>query len=110
MEGIRAIRTKSGKNFTQTYPTKEYKEFLERFKEATKDMSWQFEKTASLKIIFNGAFSNRASDLDNILKPSLDALQKCFDWNDKYVYEIEAHKVLVKKGNEKLEINIEEIK
>ena len=73
-------------------------------------MSWQFEKTASLKIIFNGAFSNRASDLDNILKPFLDALQKCFDCNDKYVYEIEAHKVLVKKGNEKLEINIEEIK
>ena len=73
-------------------------------------MSWQFEKTANLKITFKGFFSNRASDLDNILKPSLDALQKCFDWNDKYVFEIEAYKDLVKKGNEKLEINIEEIK
>ena len=33
MEGIRSIRTKTGKSFTQTYPTKDYKEFLESQKE-----------------------------------------------------------------------------
>ena len=101
---------KDGRNFTQTYPTKEYKEFLERFTEATTERSWQFEKTANLKITFKGFFSNKASDLDNILKPSLDALQKVFEWNDKHVYEIVAYKNLVKKGNERLEIEIEEIK
>ena len=94
MEGIRAIRTKDGRNFTQTYPTKEYKEFLERFKEATEDQSWQFERAADIKIV---------------LKPSLDALQKVFEWNDRYCYEIEAHKHLVKRGEEKLEIDIEQI-
>ena len=109
MEGIRAIRTKDGRNFTQTYPTKEYKEFLERFKEATENQSWQFERAADIKIVFNVFFSNRASDLDNVLKPSLDALQKVFEWNDRYCYEIEAHKHLVKRGEEKLEINIEQL-
>ena len=73
-------------------------------------MSWQFEKTADLKITFNSFFSNKASDLDNVLKPSLDALQKVFEWNDKHVYEIAAYKNLVKKGNERLEIEIEQIK
>ena len=109
MEGIRAIRTKDGRNFTQTYPTKQYKEFLERFIEATNGLSWQFEKTADIKITFNVFFSNRASDLDNILKPTLDAIQKVFDWNDKYCYQIAAYKNLVKKGEERLEINVEEI-
>ena len=62
-----------------------------------------------IKIVFNAFFSNKASDLDNILKPSLDALQKVFEWNDRYCYEIEAHKHLVKRGEEKLEINIEQL-
>ena len=109
MEGIRAIRTKTGKSFTQTYPTKDYKEFLERFKEATKDMKWKFEKEAKLKIEIWPFFSNKASDLDNVAKPTLDALQKVFEWNDKYVYEIRMTKNLVKKGKEKLHIKLEEL-
>tara|TARA_B100000287_G_scaffold433694_1_gene496047 strand:+ start:2382 stop:2648 length:267 start_codon:yes stop_codon:yes gene_type:complete len=83
--------------------------FLKNFIESTKEMSWQFEKTADIKVTFNAFFSNRASDLDNILKPSLDALQKVFEWNDKYCYEIAAYKNLVKRGEERLEINVEEI-
>ena len=106
---MRAVRTKSGKNFAQKYPTTEYKLFLSNFIESTNEMSWQFEKTADLKVTFNAFFSNRASDLDNVLKPSLDALQKVFDWNDKYCYEIAAYKHLVKRGEERLEINVEEI-
>lgn len=73
-------------------------------------MSWQFEKTADIKITFKASFSNRASDLDNILKPTLDALQKVFDWNDKFCYEIAAYKTLVKRGEERLEIHVEELK
>lgn len=55
-------------------------------------------------------FSNKASDLDNVAKPTLDALQHVFDWNDKYVYEIHMYKELVKKGEERLDIFIEELK
>ena len=109
MEGIRAVRTKDGRNFTQTYPTKEYKQFLERFQEAATECKWDFDKTSCIKIEFKAFFSNKASDLDNVLKPSLDALQKVFDWNDKHCYEIAAYKHLVKKGEERLEINVEEI-
>jgi Holliday junction resolvase RusA-like endonuclease len=110
MEGIRAIRTKTGKSFTQTYPTQEYKDFLERFKEATKDLTWNIESEAKLKITIWPYFSNKASDLDNVAKPSLDALQQVFKWNDKYCYEIHMFKSLVKKGEERLVIEIEELK
>ena len=110
MEGIRAIRTKTGKSFTQTYPTQEYKDFLERFKEATKDLIWNIDSEAKLKITIWPYFSNKASDLDNVAKPSLDALQQVFKWNDKYCYEIHMFKSLVKKGEERLVIEIEELK
>lgn len=109
MEGIRAIRTKTGKSFTQTYPTKDYKEFLERFKEATKDKTWRFEEKARLKIYIWPFFSNKASDLDNVAKPTLDALQKVFNWNDKHAYELHLIKNFAKRGEEKLEIEIEEL-
>ena len=109
MEGIRAIRTKTGKSFTQTYPTKDYKEFLERFTEATKDLTWNFEEKAELKIDIWPFFSNKASDLDNVAKPTLDALQKVFNWNDKYAYELHLLKNFSKRGEEKLLIEINEI-
>jgi Holliday junction resolvase RusA-like endonuclease len=110
MEGIRAVVTKDGRKFTQTYPTEEYKNFLTRFKEATDSMEWEFDTTKPLKITLTPKFSNKASDLDNVAKPTLDALQHVFDWNDKYVYEIHMYKELVKKGEERLDIFIEELK
>ena len=109
MEEIRAIRTKTGKSFTQTYPTKDYKEFLERFKQATKFHSWTFEEKDKLKIDIWPFFSNKASDLDNVAKPSLDALQKVFDWNDKYAYELHLIKMFAKRGEEQLIIEINKI-
>lgn len=110
MEGIRAVVTKDGRKFTQTYPTEEYKNFLTRFKEATDSMEWEFDTTKPLKITLTPKFSNKASDLDNVAKPTLDALQHVFDWNDKYVYEMHMYKELVKKGEERLDILIEELK
>lgn len=109
MEGIRAIVTKDGRKFTQTYPTAEYKEFLKRFMEATESMEWPFAATQPLKIMLTPQFSNKASDLDNVAKPTLDALQHIFSWNDKHVYEIHMYKELVKKGEERLEIHVEEL-
>ena len=109
MEGIRAVVTKDGRKFTQTYPTAEYKEFLERFKLATEEMQWPFEAAQPLKITLTPRFSNRASDLDNVAKPTLDALQHVFMWNDKHVYEMHLYKEVVKKGEEELLIHVEEL-
>lgn len=109
MEGIRAVVTKDGRKFTQTYPTAEYKEFLERFKASTDSMEWEFDSTKLLKITLTAKFSNKASDLDNVAKPTLDALQHVFDWNDKYVYEMHMYKEIVKKGEEELNIYVEEL-
>lgn len=51
-------------------------------------------------------FSNKASDLDNILKPLIDILQKKYNFNDKEIYSLIMRKMIVKKGNEYIKITI----
>lgn len=51
-----------------------------------------------LKLRFG--FSNKASDIDNPVKPILDILQKRYKFNDKEVYELISEKEIVKKGGE----------
>lgn len=45
-------------------------------------------------------FSNKGSDLSNILKPFEDILQKKYGFNDNQVYSINMSKKIVKKGSE----------
>ena len=45
-------------------------------------------------------FSNKASDIDNILKPFLDILQKKYGINDKHIEILHIEKQIVKKNNE----------
>jgi Holliday junction resolvase RusA-like endonuclease len=52
-------------------------------------------------------FSSKTADLDNIIKPVLDILQKKYFFDDKRVYRIEASKEIVKKDSEYLDINLE---
>lgn len=54
-------------------------------------------------------FSSKASDLDNSIKPILDILQKKYGFDDKRVYRIDATKVDVKKGEEFIEFEIENL-
>ncbi|MFY0655048.1 MAG: RusA family crossover junction endodeoxyribonuclease [Cyclobacteriaceae bacterium] len=51
-------------------------------------------------------FSNRGSDLDNIVKPFLDILQKKYKFNDNRIYKLTIIKEIVKKGNEFIDFNI----
>lgn len=51
-------------------------------------------------------FSNKASDIDNMIKPFLDILQKKYDFNDKNVYLVELAKEDVKKGDEYIQFDI----
>ena len=60
-----------------------------------------------LKITFG--FSNKASDIDNPVKPLLDILQKTYGFNDKKIYKLEVEKVDVKKGEEYIEFKIDQL-
>lgn len=51
-------------------------------------------------------FSNKASDLDNVLKPFLDILQKKYSINDKHIQILHVEKEVVTKNNEFISFQI----
>lgn len=51
-------------------------------------------------------YSNKASDIDNCLKPFIDVLQKRYDFDDKHIYRIRITKVIVPKGDDNLAFRI----
>lgn len=54
-------------------------------------------------------FSNMASDVDNVVKPFVDILQKKYNFNDKYILRLIVEKKLVKKGFEYIEFYIKRL-
>lgn len=50
--------------------------------------------------------SSPLSDVDNLLKTTLDCLQKRYGFNDKHIYEIFARKVDVKKKEEYIRFHL----
>lgn len=70
---------------------------------------WPFgDKRVSFKV--EAGLSNKAADLDNVIKPLLDTYQSMYpDFNDKYVYYIELTKTMTKRGEEFLEVLVEEM-
>lgn len=54
--------------------------------------------------------SNRASDIDNIVKPFVDILQKKYKFNDRYIYRLIVEKTIVEKGSEFIEFYIKKLK
>jgi len=69
---------------------------------------WHFGDS---KVCFhiNAGLSNRGADLDNCIKPLLDTYQSMYEeFNDNKVYHITMEKFIVKKGDEYLEVKIEE--
>jgi len=63
----------------------------------------------NLQIDFEFGFSNKASDLDNPIKPFLDILQKKYGFNDSRVWKATILKTIVPKGSEFIKFNIFEI-
>jgi len=59
-----------------------------------------------LEISLTVGVSNVASDVDNVVKPFLDILQKKYNFNDKYVFRLIVEKNLVVKGAEFIEFHI----
>jgi len=59
-----------------------------------------------LKLKIEFGVSSPLSDVDNMLKPTIDCLQKKYGFNDKNIYEIHARKVDVKKKEEYIHFEI----
>ncbi len=51
-------------------------------------------------------FSSKGSDIDNMVKPFVDILQKKYGFNDSRIYHMELNKKIVKKGDEYIEFEI----
>ena len=54
-------------------------------------------------------FSSRASDIDNIIKPFLDILQKKYSFNDSRIYRLIIDKTITEKGSEFVAWEISEL-
>ena len=86
--------------------TVEYRRYQEEMRDYMMGMVWDFGKDPVAFEVTAG-FSNRAADLDNIIKPILDTFQNIFDdFNDNRVYKIKLDKDIVKKGNEYVDIKV----
>jgi len=63
----------------------------------------------NLKVDITFGFSSTLADIDNPLKPILDILQKKYGFDDKQIFELNIKKEIVKKGDEFIDLIIEQI-
>lgn len=76
------------------------------FKLPPTKMNW--DKTP-IELSMVVGLSNMASDIDNIVKPFVDILQKKYGFNDKYIFRLVVEKKLVEKGTEFIEFYIKKL-
>ena len=89
-----------------TYKTADYKRFQEEMAMILMGETWDFKDSPVHFIVYAG-LSNKASDLDNIIKPLLDTYQNIFEeFNDKTVQGIILQRDRVKRGREYLWVRV----
>ena len=64
----------------------------------------------NLEIVLEFGFSSKLADWDNPIKPFQDVLQKKYNFNDSRIYRAVVEKKIVKKGQEYIYFEINEIK
>lgn len=62
-----------------------------------------------LELSLTFGFSNKGQDIDSSLKPTIDILQKKWNFNDKNIYHLTVKKEITKKGEEFVEIDMREL-
>lgn len=92
----------------KTYETKEYLEFRDLIARKAGGI-YGIDRKMRFRLVVQAAFSNKKGDLDNVFKPLLDSMVASMDpdFDDSQVYEIQARKKLVKKGQEYLQVRLE---
>jgi Holliday junction resolvase RusA-like endonuclease len=95
------------KGFARSYITKEGREW---FEEAGYKLKAQIRKKKPIEVpceIWINLYTCRTQDVDNVLKPILDLLQKQgIVKNDSLFYKLDIEKHKVKKDEERIEIEI----
>lgn len=66
-------------------------------------------KNQALELSLIVGLSNMASDVDNVVKPFVDILQKKYGFNDKFIFRLIVEKKLVVKGAEFIEFYIKKL-
>lgn len=89
------------------FKTPKYKAYEEEFLYKLPPKLINKNKPLCLEIVVG--FSNRASDLSNIIKPLEDILCKKYGIDDRWNYKIIMTKKIVKKGLEYLTIDINDL-
>ena len=94
----------------KTFESKEYLEFRDIIARKAGGF-YGISGKEKFKLIVVAAFSNSRGDLDNTFKPLLDSMVGSMDdaFDDSQVYSIEARKRIVPKGQEYLQVRLEEI-
>ena len=86
------------------FKTIEYKQFE---KELLLTLpNFEIDNLHDIKLSITFGYSNSLNDIDNGLKPLIDILQKKYNFNDRYIYELNVKKEIVAKGKEFILIKI----
>lgn len=103
----RALSTNKMSGRRKTYETKEYLSYRDLIARKFGG-HYGIQPNQKFRLRIEVGFSNRASDLDNVMKPLLDSMTASMDddFDDKQIYEIVAHKRLVKKGQEYIRVKM----
>ena len=89
------------------YKTKKYKSYEKELSLLLPPLEIDFKGYLRVDITFG--FSSPQSDIDNPLKPLIDVLQKKYGFNDRQIQELNIKKEIVKKGDEFIKLQINQI-
>jgi len=87
------------------FKTDKYKNYEKLLLATLPSIEIAFEKQP-LEIFIEAGLSNKQSDIDNIVKPFVDILQKKYGFNDRYIYRMLVEKKNVSTGNEYIEFYV----
>ena len=88
------------------FKSAKYNAYQKEVFKVLENIEWPFKDDQALHAIIHTYFSNRASDLDNALKPLFDTLSTHYGWNDNKIYSIIDTKNIVEKGKEGTHVTI----
>jgi len=82
------------------YKTKEYTLYEKKVLALLDDI--YLEPSDRMFLQIDVYYSNKASDIDNCIKPFVDILQKKYNFDDKCIYKLLINKHIAPKGQEKI--------
>ena len=91
------------------FKTPSYKKYEADMLILLPNKAFSFTGKAKLSVRYTFGLSNSSSDLANPEKLVTDILVKKYGFDDRQIYEMHLSKVIVKKGFEFIDIQIEEI-